>query len=52
MNEVVNATAFDPMRAQADRFVPEGGKGFGKTTLHSSTRAVSVNGGGSSMTAI
>jgi hypothetical protein len=28
VNEVVNATAFDAMRAEADRFVPEGGKGF------------------------
>src|SRR5262245_47587062 len=28
VNEVVNATAFDAMRAQADRFVPLGGKGF------------------------
>ena len=28
VNEVVNATAFDAMRAQADRFAPQGGKGF------------------------
>lgn len=28
VNEVANATAFEAMRAQADRFVPEGGMGF------------------------
>jgi aryl sulfotransferase len=28
VNEVVNASAFEAMRAQPDRFVPEGGKGF------------------------
>ena len=28
VNEVAEATAFEAMRAQAERFVPEGGKGF------------------------